>query len=171
MWTIAFWFHWLPLVRTCQKKSGNDCHGMTESVKFHKFHRKDQSFEDFSSKCLLSLFGPIPCISLVFLIENCLFCKNIIRFSLSHCIVKGSPPESTSCTSLLNDQLFLTWFLNFYWSWMDQARVLDLYPFLLCPFTPIPSSDRVPQYTYSFLCALIKHRCIVFLCLVSYPLQ
>ena len=59
------------------------CHGMTESVKIIelvKFLRKDQSFEDFSSKCLFSLFGQIPCIFLVFLIEICSFCKNIIRF-------------------------------------------------------------------------------------------
>ena len=43
-----------------------ECHGMTESV---KVHRKDQSVESFTSKCLFLLFWLILCISLVFLIE------------------------------------------------------------------------------------------------------
>ena len=42
------------------------CHGMTESV---KVHRKDQSVEDFTSKCLFLLFWPISCNSLISLIE------------------------------------------------------------------------------------------------------
>ena len=42
------------------------CHGMTESV---KVLRKDQSVEDFSSKCLFLLFWTISCVSLISLIE------------------------------------------------------------------------------------------------------
>ena len=40
--------------------------GRQESV---KVHRKDQSVEDFSSKCLVLLFWTISCVSLISLIE------------------------------------------------------------------------------------------------------
>ena len=40
--------------------------GCQESV---KVHRKDQSFTDFTSKCLFLLFWLILCVSLIFLIE------------------------------------------------------------------------------------------------------
>ena len=42
------------------------CHGMTESV---KVYRKNQSVEDFSSKCLFLLFWTILCVSLISLKE------------------------------------------------------------------------------------------------------
>ena len=50
--------------------------GWQESV---KVQWKDQSVEDFTSKCLFLLFWLILCISLIFLIEIWSFCTNLLE--------------------------------------------------------------------------------------------
>ena len=77
------------------------CHGMTELV---KVHRKDQSVEDFTSKCLFLLFWPILCISLISLIEIWSFCTNLLENYPSRKIDQLPPLR---ILSLCKDQLFL----------------------------------------------------------------
>ena len=45
------------------------------------------------------------------------------------------------------------------------ARIIACYPFLLFLFTPLLWPDKMmygSMHTYSFFCAWIKHRCIIF---------
>ena len=97
-----------------------ECHGMIESV---KVHRKDQSVEDFTSKCLFLLFWPISCVSLISLIEIWSFCTNLLDNYPSHKIscpfLESSPCARISCSCLI-------------FAWINS-----LYLFLLFLFMPL----------------------------------
>ena len=69
-----------------------------------KVHRKDQSVEDFTSKCLILLFWLISCISLISLIEIWSFCTNLLENYPSHKIDQLPPLR---ILSLCKDLLFL----------------------------------------------------------------
>ena len=97
------------------------CHGMTESV---KVHRKDQSVEDFISKCLFLLIWPILCVSLISLIEVWSFCTNLLENYYS-CKIDHLLP--LRILSLCKDQLFL----------LDCCMDHQLYLFLLFLFMPL----------------------------------
>ena len=74
---------------------------MTESV---KVHRKDQSVEDFSSKCLFLLFWTISCVSLISLIEIWSFCIKLLE---NHPLQKIDQLLPLRILSLYKDQMCL----------------------------------------------------------------
>ena len=115
---IVLFSYLLPHLHNCFISK---CHGMTESV---KVHRKDQSFEDFTSKCLFLLFWPISCVSLISLTEIWSFCTNLLE---NYPLRKIDHLLHLRILSLCKDQLFL----------LDCCMDQQLYLFLLFLFTPL----------------------------------
>ena len=127
--------------------------GWPESV---KVHRKDQSVEDFTSKCLFLLFWLISCISIVFLIENWSFYTNLLENYPSHKI----------------DQLPLLRILSLCMDHSMQTRINSLYLFLLFLFTPLAlfgqNDVRIPCLS---LTIVLDQAWVLkcFQCLEAYP--
>ena len=112
------------------------CHGMTELV---KVHRKDQSVKDFTSKCLLLLFWPILCISLIFLIEIWSFCTNLLENYPLHKI----------------DQLPLLRILSLCMDHSMQTRINSLYLFLLFLFMPLALFGQNDVRIHALVCTIV----------------